>query len=68
VTNQRTNMNNQKILKNAVIPGAIALAAILLSVSLPFNATLFAAFGCAGVLVGIFALEYGAAEKRLPSR
>ena len=61
-------MYNLKNLKTAVIPGAIALAAILLSVSLPFNATLFAAFGCVGVLVGIVALEYGVAVKRLPSR
>jgi hypothetical protein len=61
-------MNNEKILKTAVIPGAIALAAILLSVSLPFNATLVAAFGCVAVLLGILALEYGVTSKRLSSR
>ena len=60
-------MNNQKILKSAAIPSVIALAAILLSVSLPFNATVVAAFGCVGVLIGIAALEYGVSVKRLRS-
>jgi hypothetical protein len=58
-------MNNQKILKSAAIPSALALAAILLSVSLPFNATAVVAFGCVGVLLGIAALEYGVSVKRL---
>lgn len=56
-------MNNTMI-KTAVIPGAIALAATLLSVCLPFNAV--AAIGLIAVagVVSIFALEYGRAEKR----
>jgi hypothetical protein len=60
-------MNNLKVLKSAAIPSAIALVASLLSVSLPFNATIVAAFGCVGVLVGIAALEYGVSVKRLRS-
>ena len=51
--------------KTAVIPGAIALAAILLSVSLPFNAVRVAGFGIVVMLLGIAGLEYGN-EKRLP--
>src|SRR5579871_4859752 len=37
-TNQGTTMNKQNVLKNAVIPGTIALAAIVLSTVIPFNA------------------------------
>lgn len=55
---------NKTMIKTAVIPGAIALAATLLSVCLPFNAIAAIGLVAVGGLLSIAALEYGRSEKR----
>ena len=64
-------MAKENILRNAVIPGIIALTAFLLSVGIPFNedrADHLVGFGAVLVLVGIVAVEYRISFKRLIGR
>ncbi len=60
-------MNNTLNLQTA-LPGLIAIAAILLSLFLPFNADTMVGFGAVAAILGIAALEYGATVKRKLTR
>jgi hypothetical protein len=62
------NMTKDKLLKTAVIPGAIALAVLLLSFRIPINADSIAGFGTVLALVSIAALEYRLSWKELIGR
>jgi len=61
-------MTKENIIKTAVIPGVIALAAIVLSLAIPFSADGLAGYGTVLFLIGIAALDYRISWKRLTSR
>lgn len=61
-------MNTENILKTAVIPGAIALAAVLLSLLIPLSMDSVIGFGSVLVVAGIAALEYRISFKSLFGR
>jgi len=71
-TKQKDNtMTKENILRKAVIPGLIALTAILLLVCFPFRAERadrWVGFGSVIVLLGIAALDYRISLKGLLGR
>jgi len=68
---RKTNMAKVNIMRNAVIPGLIALTAFLLSIGIPINedrADHLVGFGAVLALIGILALEYRISFKWLSGR
>lgn len=65
--NHYTHMKNNKIVL-AVLPGAIAVAALVLSVRYPVNADSLVGFGAALVLLGVATVEYRINWKRVFGR
>jgi hypothetical protein len=61
-------MNIENILKTAVIPGFIALAAVLLSLFVPITMDSIIGFGSVIIVAGIAALEYRLTFKKLFGR
>jgi hypothetical protein len=60
-------MKNNKLIL-AVIPGAIAIAAIVLSLRSPVSADSIVGYGSVIALLGLAALEYRISWKRVFSR
>jgi hypothetical protein len=61
-------MNKDKILKRAVIPGVIALAAALLFFRLPITADSVAGYSSVIIMTGILVVEYRVRLKEFVGR
>jgi hypothetical protein len=61
-------MNIENVLKTTVIPGAIASAAVLLSLYVPITLDSIIGFGSVIIVAGIAALEYRLTFKKLLGR
>jgi hypothetical protein len=56
-------MKQENIVKNTVVPGTIAVSAVVLSSRLPFSAEALVSYSAVLALAGIAALEYGFRRK-----
>jgi len=56
-------MKQENIIKNTVVPGTIALSAMVLSSRIPFSAEALVGYGTVVAMLGIAAVEYGFSRK-----
>ena len=56
-------MKQENIIKNTVVPGTIALSALVLSSRIPFSAEVFVGYCTVIGILGIAALDYGSSRK-----
>ncbi len=52
-------MKQENIIKNTVVPGTIAVSAMVLSSRIPFSAEALVGFGTVLATLGIAAVDYG---------
>jgi hypothetical protein len=56
-------MKQENIIKNTVVPGTIAVSAMVLSSRIPFSAEALVGFGTVLATLGIAAVDYGFGRK-----